>query len=1434
MKKICLLSLAITLLFAPAKTFATVYRVGSIWGAQANYQTLQELITANASGKAATDEIWLGAGTHEISAAWEIIGWQSKLYGGFAGTETSVDQRAKNSALPWDFTNQTTVKLAANSTGRKSLLFNSMSNGQQPTLSLVDGITFDGTGCTASVLFYRAFTNATTIRNCVIENGNMDTGNTLSGGTDDCIAGGITIGSDDAIPTGTIAIDGCLIQNNKGRVGGIFARKTTIIDNCVIRNNEAKTSTVGSYAAGEGGGVYVVDALTVFGCIIQNNKSVGNGSGIFQNANAIVANCIFYNNLKGTVNNHVYANGKILNFVNNITDEVPSGSTASNNLVQSDITTLFSETEWWSPAVDFPGQDKGTLNGLGNIPAKDLIGNDRVINVIDIGPYEINSYSVSRTADAMVTIDAGRSSSDGSYRYGDEYKVYFTVSAGIPIPDVEGSAFSVTKEEGVDNAYILTAQVQGKTTIHLTAGTPCYITPVFDPSVTVVSASSFRDASHNNDYVIASGSSFELTFTIPEGSLATVKAGNQILSPAIVSDTIYTVGTGPLTADVTMTITTALADLPAPVKVTTANIDWASFLAQHDMYWTSFNTGYPTGYFSGAIMGNGLIGTDLYKQDANTYRLNVGRTDVTEGRIQHPIPGYPEHSHLYDEARLPIGSFRIIPVGVVTSDTARLSLYDAITRGIIVTARGRIDYRTYVHSQKNYIVWESTASTGEISYSWTFAPDKAISPRQNMGGSAVDADYANYPNPAVKNNIREGDYTFCIQPLLTGWAYAVAWKDVRDGNNRRVIATVAYENSEDAAKAAAKQTLDEAFATDNTSLLSTHTDWWHNYYPSSFISFDNNQKMESFYWAQMYKFACASREGKPMVDIMGPWPVVSTPWPCIWMNLNTQLSYSWQAAANRSYLSLPLWQAFKDNKANLIDNAQSQGVNYYVDGSTQALDTRSDNAVIAMPRTTDFILKSKLDPSLYTSNQYEVANMTWLLYYYWQYCVYNNDEAALKGDFFELLTYAENYYFHIRKKLADGKYHLPVTASPEYNSSNIGPDVNYDHSSLRWGLQTLIAINDKYNLGSPKRNDWQDFLDNLAPYSTGAYGYKISATQEYATSHRHWSHLLQIYPYYLVNWDNPADRSIISTSVDRWQSMPSLLQGYSYTGSASMYASMGDGERAFSQLNLLIGNTTYIRPNTLYYESGNPVFETPMSAVSTLHDMYLQSWGGKIRIFPAVTAAWENASFINLRTEGAFLVSAARNYGKTVFIQVESEAGGLCRLQTGINMSQAVVRNLNGDQLNYNLVDAATGLIELNMQKGDIVQVLNRAATVKYPEPVLQPRANTMKFGVNNGPAPVDWTWQLPSDAGTGILIPSVNRQISVYPNPVKAGQPFTIKADGELSDATVSIYTIGGIKISKCKINGNFAEQVINKQGIYIVETKKNTEKHIFKIIVN
>ena len=87
------------------------------------------------------------------------------------------------------------------------------------------------------------------------------------------------------------------------------------------------------------------------------------------------------------------------------------------------------------------------------------------------------------------------------------------------------------------------------------------------------------------------------------------------------------------------------------------------------------------------------------------------------------------------------------------------------------------------------------------------------------------------------------------------------------------------------------------------SVLAEHRKWWHAFYPKSFLTIPD-ARMEAFYWIQMYKFAAASREGGPAVDLFGPWFRVSQ-WPGIWWNLNIQLTY---------------WPVYAGNHLELGDN----------------------------------------------------------------------------------------------------------------------------------------------------------------------------------------------------------------------------------------------------------------------------------------------------------------------------------------------------------------------------------------------------------------------------------------------------------------------------------------------------------------------------------
>ncbi len=713
------------------------------------------------------------------------------------------------------------------------------------------------------------------------------------------------------------------------------------------------------------------------------------------------------------------------------------------------------------------------------------------------------------------------------------------------------------------------------------------------------------------------------------------------------------------------------------------DLELKDFLARQDSHWTELKSDIDTpgpdrpsgwqgankeGYYSGALMGNGLLGTNLYKAEArNTYRLNVGRSDVTEQRN-----GFD----LYRKGRLPIGYFTLTTVGDVTDEKMDLSIYDAETTGTLTTDRGRIEFATYVHALENYIVFETSSDGEEKDFKWDFVPFKAISPRVFGSGATVPAEYLNAEGKSNPDAYRtdRGNLHCLVQPLakdttFTEMAkyYAVAWKETGKGTSRRIIATVSFRDTEEEAVGEAMATIEKGLSSSDKSLRKSHREWWHNFYRNvAFLSFPDSA-IEKYYWMQYYKFASTARPGKPILDLQGVWPTWDTPWPGVWMNLNIQLTYSFLTKANMGDFAQPLWDSLLENWGNLTRNVTDiPGQEVWTDAA-------------CLGRNCSYDLYNPLPPSLAESNRYEAGNLCWTLFYWYQQCIAYGDDEAMRESLFPLLKSAVNLFFHIRITNPDGTYSLPATASPEYPADNIGPNSNYDLANLRQALTELIEIDRKFEINDPMLPQWKDFLAKMPPFQySGSTGFKVSGTTEFLeTNHRHYSHLFMIYPYHMIDWNGESERAKAELSIARWQGD----QGYSRTGKAAMLASEGLGDKALEQFEVLMED--FIKPNTLYAEAG-PVIETPLAGVSTLHEFYLQDWGDRLRIFYGCPSVWEDASFRNMRAAGAFLVSAERRAGRTAKVEIFSEKGNTCRIQTDIPSDKLKVTR-KGKPVNFKL-----------------------------------------------------------------------------------------------------------------------------------------------------
>jgi len=194
---------------------------------------------------------------------------------------------------------------------------------------------------------------------------------------------------------------------------------------------------------------------------------------------------------------------------------------------------------------------------------------------------------------------------------------------------------------------------------------------------------------------------------------------------------------------------------------------------------------------------------------------------------------------------------------------------------------------------------------------------------------------------------------------------------------------------------------------------------------------------------------------------------------------------------------------------------------------------------------------------------------------------------------------------------------------------------------------------------------------------------------------------------------------------------------------------------------------------------------------------------------------------------GTMNINALRVYGVDIY---GSDTGGEFDF-TQINQNGIVWIPCNGDFAHYsgeyNVPDPTTYTIAIPLSTYRFfrVQVVMWAEVYYGGENPDSPTA-----GVTAGNCFQIGEFGLGKFDGTGIGKTSLSG-VSV-PSLVEAGQTFTINLGGA-SDATISVYTVSGVKVSEQKVSGSSATQAISAKGIYIVEVKKSAGRYVSKVVV-
>jgi hypothetical protein len=187
----------------------------------------------------------------------------------------------------------------------------------------------------------------------------------------------------------------------------------------------------------------------------------------------------------------------------------------------------------------------------------------------------------------------------------------------------------------------------------------------------------------------------------------------------------------------------------------------------------------------------------------------------------------------------------------------------------------------------------------------------------------------------------------------------------------------------------------------------------------------------------------------------------------------------------------------------------------------------------------------------------------------------------------------------------------------------------------------------------------------------------------------------------LENIDNSEQIGLLEKSVKNFRPATALPK-MAASQSSPAAAALGLGELAWQLMNSILysqSDNEKLGKNGMYYLA-TPCIETSLSYNTCVQDMLLQSWGNKIRVFPAVPDIWQDVAFHDFRAEGAFLVSACRKNGKTEFVRIKSLAGEPCVINPSIE-GIPVINIQNKDKL----IELGKGFWEIDLKKGEEILI---------------------------------------------------------------------------------------------------------------------------------
>ena len=459
---------------------------------------------------------------------------------------------------------------------------------------------------------------------------------------------------------------------------------------------------------------------------------------------------------------------------------------------------------------------------------------------------------------------------------------------------------------------------------------------------------------------------------------------------------------------------------------------------------------------------------------------------------------------------------------------------------------------------------------------------------------------------------------------------------------------------------------------------------WKEFFSASKVTLPDKE-LEKRYNASLYLLACCmgNREFPPglfgnfITDDFFPWAGdyhmnynYEAPFYCVFSSNHPELASGYMTPLNAMIEKGREYAKFENCK----------GIYFPVSFGPKALDLYSLNGC-------------KEHGILFLGQKSNAAYAAVIIALHW-YATYDKEYAREKmypylrevADFWETYLVKEKGRYVIHR---DAAHEIPYYRCEKFNYFTHKNQIETKNNIVSLGLVRLVmkcilSMSSELDIDADKREVWQDILDNISEFPVCIKRGKRCF--RYSERGIRWRNdntvgLQHIYPISQIGLS--SDKKLLKTARNSYFINDRRLDDNGSNSYLPGGARIGvDPHYILDGLKQNI--ETFGLDNMLFRHHGGGI-EHLTTVPATVNEMLMQSHEGIIRLFPC----WDkkmNASFGNLRADGAFLISSEMKNGKVVSLTVKSLAGRKCRVQIPADTSITVLQ-LDGKKVKFKKSD---------------------------------------------------------------------------------------------------------------------------------------------------